>query len=69
MLTGGRAGGWTDIQTNMMKLIVSFRNFAKIPKERLDKLVSMCRIVGSLSMHMEKNMFLSQTKDIVSISN
>ena len=28
---GGRAGGRTDRQTDIMKLIVAFRNFAKAP--------------------------------------
>jgi hypothetical protein len=28
------AGGWTDTQTDMTKLIVAFRSFAKAPKQR-----------------------------------
>jgi hypothetical protein len=27
------ADGWTDGQTNMMKLIVAFRNFANMPEK------------------------------------
>jgi hypothetical protein len=29
-----RQDGWTDIQTDMTKLIVGFRNFANAPKKR-----------------------------------
>jgi hypothetical protein len=47
-------GEWADGRTDMMKLTVSFRNFAEVPKERLHKLVSICRIMVSLSIAYEE---------------
>jgi hypothetical protein len=31
--TGGQTDGWTDIQTDMMKLKVAIRNFENAPKK------------------------------------
>jgi hypothetical protein len=34
MQAGGWMDGWTDRQADMMKLIVTFHNFANVPKKK-----------------------------------
>jgi hypothetical protein len=51
----------TDRQTDMMKLVVAFRNFAKVPKKERRKNKSL--LINSISYFLARSLYLSNVTD------